>query len=61
MKVIGRILLDGINSISGLKEKNDKGLVRMFEVEYSNEYRCAVRRGIEVDGRYVRDFMKSTR
>lgn len=55
---LGKVL---INSISVPRSHRDDGLVRMFEVEYSKEYRTAVRSGINVDPHYVREFLKSAK
>ena len=55
---IGKILLD---SVSGLRHKDEGGLVRMFEVEYNKEYRCAVRNGVTIDAQFVRNFLKTMR
>ena len=55
---LGRVL---ISTISTPRNHSDNGLVRMFEVEYSKEYRNAVRSGINVDPHYVREFLKSAR
>lgn len=52
---LGRIMADGVFK----QTPTTDGLVRMFEVEYANEYRNAVRAGVQIDRQYVMEFLKS--
>lgn len=61
MKMIvdmGRAIVD---SMFRKGSSTGEGLVRLFEVEYSKDYRQAVRSGVHVDRRFVEEFLKSTR
>lgn len=45
----------------GFNNPSTDGLVRMFEVEYNKEYRCAVRAGVHIDRQFVLEFLKATK
>ncbi len=47
--------------LSRVFEKNtpDTGLVRMFETEYSHEYRQLRRHGVDVNESFVRDYLRT--
>lgn len=51
---------ESIKGVFGKRPSTD-GLVRMFEVEYNKEYRCAVRSGVHVDRHFVMEFLKATK
>ena len=36
---------------------SDDGLTRMFQTEYNSEYRNAVKSGVNVDDKFVREFL----
>lgn len=40
-------------------EDTSDGLVRLFEVEYNNEYRFLKKNGIEIDSNFVRSYLDS--
>lgn len=52
---IGRLLVDNFFS----NGKDPDGIVRMFEVEYSKEYRNARRAGVQIDRQFVEEFLKT--
>lgn len=52
---LGKIIVDGMFK----KQPSTDGLVRMFEVEYGNEYRNAVKSGVHIDRQYVMQFLKA--
>ena len=54
---IGKIIIDNMFK----PRNNTDGLVRMFEVEYSNEYRHARRAGVQIDRHFVEEFLKSAK
>ncbi len=41
------------------RNHNDSGIIRMFEVEYSKDYRAAKRAGVHIDRQYVEEFLKT--
>lgn len=53
---IGRLLMKGIRSDNGRD-----GIVRMFEVEYGQDYRNAKRAGVHIDRQFVEEFLKTTK
>jgi hypothetical protein len=53
---ISRLLVDNMFCS---RSHNDNGIVRMFEVEYSNDYRAAKRAGVHIDRQYVEEFLKT--
>ncbi len=52
---IGRLLINGI------RNNEQDGIVRMFEVEYSKDYRAARRAGAHIDRHFVEEFLKSAK
>lgn len=53
---ISRLLVDNMFCS---RSHNDNGIVRMFEVEYSKDYRAAKRAGVHIDRQYVEEFLKT--
>lgn len=51
-------MIVGFFSNLGNSSLKENGLVRFFETEYSKEYRCAVRNGVQINAAYVKDFLK---
>lgn len=56
VRSLGRSILDGINQSLSVN-RDESGLVRMFEVEYHKEYRHARKAGAEVNDAFVRSFL----
>lgn len=52
MKQFGK----GMDLFFGFNESDD-ALTRMFQTEYNNEYRNARKQGVNVDDRFVREFL----
>lgn len=57
---IGKLLVNNM-FCSGRRSHTDNGIVRMFEVEYSNDYRAAKRAGVHIDRQFVEEFLKATK
>lgn len=53
---ISKLLLDNVFCSHN---RNDNGIVRMFEVEYSKDYRAARRAGVHIDRQFVEEFLKT--
>ena len=53
----GKAIVDGMFK----KSPSTDGLVRMFEVEYGNDYRAAKRSGVHIDRQFVMEFLKSAK
>jgi hypothetical protein len=50
----GRMILSAMDSFN---RDNDSSLVRMFRVEYANEYRHMEKMGCEINDSFVRQFL----
>lgn len=50
----GRMIMSAMN---GFSRKDDSGLVRMFRIEYSNEYRHMEKMGCEINDTFVKQFL----
>ena len=50
----GRMIMSAFNSFRRI---DDTGLVRMFRVEYSNEYRLMEKMGCEINDSFVKQFL----
>ena len=50
----GRMILSAMN---GFNTSNDSGLVRMFRIEYANEYRHMEKMGCEINDSFVKQFL----
>ena len=50
----GRMILSALDSFN---RDNDSSLVRMFRVEYANEYRHMEKMGCEINDSFVRQFL----
>lgn len=50
----GRMILSAMDSFN---RKDDSSLVRMFRVEYANEYRHMEKMGCEINDSFVRQFL----
>lgn len=55
---IGRGIVDGLTCMMSRPE-HTSGLVRMFEIEYNKEARCARRAGAHIDENFVRTFLST--
>ena len=54
MNAWGRIIMSAMN---GFNRKDDTGLVRMFRIEYANEYRHMEKMGCEINDSFVKQFL----
>ncbi len=55
---ISRLLVDNMFCS---RSHNDNGIVRMFEVEYGQDYRAAKKAGVHIDRQFVEEFLKTTK
>lgn len=54
MNAWGRIIMSAMN---GFRKPDDTGLVRMFRIEYANEYRHMEKMGCEINDSFVKQFL----
>ena len=50
----GRMIMSAMDSFN---RKDDSGLVRMFRIEYANEYRHMEKMGCEINDSFVKQFL----
>lgn len=50
----GRMIMSAMN---GFNRKDDSGLVRMFRIEYANEYHHMEKMGCEINDSFVKQFL----
>jgi hypothetical protein len=50
----GRMIMSAMNSFN---RKDDSCLVRMFRIEYANEYRLMEKMGCEINDSFVKQFL----
>ena len=48
-----------IGAMNGFKNESESGLVRMFRVEYSKEYRQMKMMGYEINDNFVKTFLNT--
>ena len=48
-----------VGAMNGFKNESETGLVRMFRVEYANEYRHLKQMGYEINDSFVKSFLRT--
>ena len=48
-----------VGAMNGFNNESETGLVRMFRVEYANEYRHLKQMGYEINDSFVKTFLKT--
>jgi len=46
-----------LNAMAGFGNENETGLVRLFRVEYANEYRQLKKSGCQIDDKFVKEYL----
>lgn len=53
--------MSALGRLFGMSHRDRTGLVRMFEVEYSKEYKNARRNGVDITPKFVMEYFRNHR